>query len=289
MRFPEEPPPRNEVMVEHNVPVPMRDGVILYADVLRPVGDGRYPVLVSRTPYSTERPHRYEEGLFFARRGYAFVFQDVRGRHESEGVWAPFRDDARDGYDTVEWAAAQTWSNGKVALQGHSYGGQVQWRAATAAPPHLVTMFPMAAPTSPYQDWVTQGGAWRLAFNFGWCAIRQESRVMQNDSLHLPRGGPPELGYERVLWQLPLREMPRAVGHDAAIYREWMAHPAYDDYWRAIDPDEALESVTVPVHSMGGWFDIFTRGTLRGYQGARARRQRGRAPLQLPDDRALGT
>ncbi|MCA9714546.1 MAG: CocE/NonD family hydrolase, partial [Myxococcales bacterium] len=103
VRFPEEPPPRNEVMVEHNVPVPMRDGVILYADVLRPVGDGRYPVLVSRTPYSTERPHRYEEGLFFARRGYAFVFQDVRGRHESEGVWAPFRDDARDGYDTVEW------------------------------------------------------------------------------------------------------------------------------------------------------------------------------------------
>ncbi len=269
--FPEEPPPRNDVTFENNVPVRMRDGVVLYADVLRPAGEGRYPVLISRTPYSTERPHRYDEGLFFAQRGYVFVFQDVRGRHESEGQWDPFRDDIRDGYDTIEWAAAQTWSTGQVALQGHSYGGQVQWRAAMSSPPHLVTMFPLAAATSPYHDWVTQGGAWRLAFNFGWCAIRQETRVMQNDYIHRPRGGPEELSYERILWTLPLQDMPRAVGRESTIYRTWMAHPSYDDYWRAINAEEVLEDIPIPVHSLGGWFDIFAQGTLRGYQGMRAR------------------
>src|SRR3989441_11946884 len=80
-------------------------------------------------------PSAYEEPLFFARRGYVFVYQDVRGRHESEGKWEPFRNDIEDGYDSVEWAAVQPWSNGKVGMQGHSYGGDGQWRGPRAQPP----------------------------------------------------------------------------------------------------------------------------------------------------------
>ena len=179
------PPPdvteRNDILVDNRVPIPMRDGVTLYADVYRPVGDGRYPVLVSRTPYSTERfPTAYEAAVYFAQRGYVYVFQDVRGRHESDGRWEPFFDDEKDGYDTIEWAAKQPWSNGKVAMQGGSYLGQNQWRAAQAAPPSLVTIFPMVASTSIYHDWITLNGAWRLSFNFGWGPVRQESRIMQN-------------------------------------------------------------------------------------------------------------
>ena len=112
----------------------------------------------------------------FSRRGYVFVYQDVRGRHESEGKWEPFRDDIDDGYDTIEWAAKQSWSNGKVAMQGGSYLGHVQWRAAMTNPPHLVTIFPNVASTSLYHDWITLNGGWRLSFNFGWGAVRQESR-----------------------------------------------------------------------------------------------------------------
>jgi putative CocE/NonD family hydrolase len=120
-RFPAVYPPQNDVKIDHLVKIQMRDGVTLYADVYRPEADGKYPVLVSRTPYGTERfPSAYEEPLFFARRGYVFVSQDVRGRHESEGKWEPFRNDIEDGYDTVEWAAKQPWSNGKVGMQGHS-------------------------------------------------------------------------------------------------------------------------------------------------------------------------
>ena len=106
VKFPEAPPPQNDVTIDNLVPVPMRDGAILYADVYLPAVEGRHPVLVARTPYSTERyPSVYKEALFYARRGYAYVYQDVRGRHQSEGKWQPFRDDIEDGYDTVEWAA----------------------------------------------------------------------------------------------------------------------------------------------------------------------------------------
>ena len=116
--------------------------------------EGRYPVIVSITPYSTERaPSAYDAAVYFAQRGYVFVFQDIRGRHESDGDWDPFRYDERDGHDTVEWAAKQPWSNGKVGMQGGSYLGQNQWRAAQAAPRSLVTIFPL----SPRRASITTG------------------------------------------------------------------------------------------------------------------------------------
>ena len=175
VRLPEVVAPRNDIQMHNRVPVPMRDGVILYADVYRPVAEGRYPVIVSRTPYSTERaPSAYAAAVHFAQRGYVYVFQDVRGRHESEGKWEPFFSNERDGYDTVEWAARQPWSDGKVAMQGGSYLGQNQWRAAQAASKNLVTIFPMVASTSIYHDWITLNGGWRLSFNFGWGPVRQE-------------------------------------------------------------------------------------------------------------------
>ena len=188
VRFPADVPPRNDILLDNHVPVRMRDGVTLYADVYRPTGNGRHPVILSITPYSTERfPTAYDAAVYFAQRGYVYVFQDVRGRHESEGVWTPFVNDEKDAYDTVEWAAKQPWSDGKVAMQGGSYLGQNQWRAAQANPPSLVTIFPMVASTSIYHDWITLNGGWRLSFNFGWGPVRQESRIMQNPGPHTDR------------------------------------------------------------------------------------------------------
>src|SRR6185503_16146604 len=246
----------------------MRDGVTLFADVYRPVKGGKYPVLVSRTPYSTERaPSAYEEPLFFARRGYVFIYQDVRGRHESEGKWEPFRNDIEDGYDSVEWAAVQPWSNGKVGMQGHSYGGHVQWRAAMAKPPHLVTIFPIVASTSLYHNWVTLNGAWRLSFNFGWGAVRQESRIMQNTGIHGMKDGPESQRYDNVLSHLPLIGMQELLGRHAQFYTDWIRHPDYDDYWKKLNVEEVFEDIAIPVHTHGGWFDIFAQGTQNGYIG----------------------
>jgi putative CocE/NonD family hydrolase len=267
VKFPEAYPPTNDIAIENLVPIPMRDGVKLYADIYRPAAPGKYPVLVSRTPYSTERyPNAYEAAVFFSRRGYVFVYQDVRGRHESDGKWEPFRNDIDDGYDTIEWAAKQPWSNGKVGTQGGSYLGHVQWRAAMSRPPHLVTIFPAVAATSIYHDWITLNGGWRLSFNFGWGAVRQESRIMQNTGQHTAEGGPEGISYDRMLLHLPLNSMQALAGRNAQFYRDWIAHPDYDDYWKKINAEEVMSQISIPAHTFGGWFDIFSQGTLRGYE-----------------------
>jgi putative CocE/NonD family hydrolase len=267
VRFPADAPPRNDIRLENRVPIRMRDGVTLYADVYRPVGEGRHPVLVSRTPYSTERfPTAYDAAVYLAQRGYVYVFQDIRGRHESEGRWEPFFDDEKDGYDTVEWAAKQPWSNGKVGMQGGSYLGQNQWRAAQAAPPGLVTIFPMVSSTSLYHDWITLNGGWRLSFNFGWGPVRQESRIMQNPGPHTVNGLH-AIHYDQVQWHLPLNTMQQLVGRRARFYDDWLAHPDYDAYWKPLNAEELFDRISIPVHTFGGWFDIFSQGTLRGYVG----------------------
>jgi putative CocE/NonD family hydrolase len=268
VKFPEAYPPTNEIVMDNLVAVPMRDGVKLYADVYRPAAAGKYPVIVSRTPYSTERaPSAYDAAVYFARRGYVYVFQDVRGRHESEGKWEPFRNDIEDGYDTIEWAAAQPWSNGKVGMQGGSYLGHVQWRAAMAKPPHLVAVFPAVAATSLYHDWITLNGGWRLSFNFGWGPVRQESRIMQNTGPHTMAGGSETIGFDQMQRHLPLNDMQKLAGRNAQFYRDWIAHPDYDDYWKKLNAEEVFDQITVPAHTFGGWFDIFSQGTLRGYAG----------------------
>ena len=267
VRFPADVGPRNDIVVDNRVPVRMRDGVTLYADVYRPTGNGRHPVLLSITPYSTERfPTAYDAAVYFAQRGYVYVFQDVRGRHESEGVWIPFVNDEKDAYDTVEWAAKQPWSDGKVAMQGGSYLGQNQWRAAQAGPSSLVTIFPMVASTSIYHDWITLNGGWRLSFNFGWGPVRQESRIMQNPGPHTI-DGLRAIHYDQVQRHLPLNTMQQLVGRKARFYDEWLANPDYNAYWKPFNVEERFDKIAVPVHTFGGWFDIFSQGTLRGYVG----------------------
>src|SRR4029453_3919532 len=95
------------IRIDGRVPVPMRDGVKLYADVYRPRREGKFPVLVVRTPYGVQRDGMHESKIRFAQSGYAVVIQDVRGRYQSEGTWEPFRHEAEDGYDTIQWAAQQ--------------------------------------------------------------------------------------------------------------------------------------------------------------------------------------
>src|SRR5215470_5637178 len=124
-----------EITVERGVPAKMRDGVTLRADVYRPKADGKFPVLLVRTPY--DKQNNLGFGMKAAARGYVVIAQDVRGRFTSEGDWYPFRNESRDGYDTVEWAAALPYSSGKVGMFGGSYVGATQFLTAIASPPHL--------------------------------------------------------------------------------------------------------------------------------------------------------
>lgn len=163
--------PEYEVHVEENVPIAMRDGTILRADIYQPQTPGRYPVLLERVAY--ELKHRCQHrGEYFARRGYIFVGQNVRGRYASEGRFAPFRDDAwganQDGYDTIVWAGKQPWSNGKVGMLDGSYSGFTQYLLAPTRPPFLKALFVREGGSDVYRDFVFRGGAYQLALHRGW-------------------------------------------------------------------------------------------------------------------------
>ncbi|MCC6367791.1 MAG: CocE/NonD family hydrolase [Bryobacterales bacterium] len=260
------------IRVEGHVAVPMRDGVKLYADVYRPRREGRFPTLITRTPYGVQRDGMHPAVIAFAQHGYAVVVQDVRGRYESEGAWDPFRNEANDGYDTVEWAARQPWSNGKVGMHGGSYLGHVQWQAATMAPPHLTAVFPVLASTSIYHNTFFHGGAFKLALALGWGVVRMPNRIMNPQYWHTEPYSPEELKYENIIWTLPLNRIDlESSGQKVGFFRDWLRHQSYDSYWRAISDEDRIQAVKVPAHTFGGWFDLLLGGTLNGYTGLRAK------------------
>ena len=126
------------------VKVPLRDGVRLNATVFKPAGYHRpLPVIFTLTPYNSDT--YYPRARYFAQNGYVFALVDVRGRGNSEGVFLPFENEGRDGYDVVEWLAKQPWCDGKVAMWGGSYAGYDQWATLQNFPPHLATIVPAAA------------------------------------------------------------------------------------------------------------------------------------------------
>src|SRR3984893_13539400 len=158
----------HEMTVEHDVHVKMRDGVILHADIYRPKADGRFPVLLQRTPYNKSSHGESRFGHRAAAAGYVVIIQDVRGRYTSEGEWYPFQYESNDGYDTVEWAASLPYSNGKVGMFGGSYVGATQMLAAIAHPPHLAGICPVVTASNYHDGWTYQSGAFEQWFNESW-------------------------------------------------------------------------------------------------------------------------
>ena len=262
--------------VDTNVAIGMRDGTILYADLFRPAGGGRFPVLLSRIPYGKHRPQyhsMYLDPVRAVARGYAVVIQDVRGRHMSEGEFYPFRDEAHDGFDTVEWCAAQPWSDGNVGMFGISYHGATQWLAAVAAPPSLRAIVPGVTSDSYFDSWLYQGGAFNPVFGSVWPGGHLVHSVKGP-----PSGRSDAVGRLRK-WQedpltiaeyLPANGMPAFRGL-ADYYYDWLAHPSYDAYWKGFDPCRRFDRVRIPVLNWGGYYDGFVRGTVRCYEGMRKR------------------
>jgi len=273
--------PLMDIRVERNVAVPMRDGTALRADVFRPEPEGDYPVLLTRTPYNKSLgnlSYGWLQPIRPASEGYVVVVQDVRGRFESEGTFQPFHQELNDGFDTVEWAARQPWSNGRVGMYGISYLGATQWLAAAAQPPNLQAIFPALTGSDYYDGWTYQGGAFKLGFNLTWTAILLALPEIARSGLPLAQQQELLAGLYGVVWDhwpstrhLPLREVP-AFAHDvvAPYYREWLEHPTRDAFWSRVSIEEAHPRIHTPAYNLGGWYDLFIRGTLRNFAGMRA-------------------
>lgn len=244
--------PEYEVKVERDVSVPMRDGVKLATDIYLPDADGRFPVILVRTPYKKEMSEL--QGRYYARRGYAFAIQDCRGRFSSGGEWEPFVNEAEDGYDTIEWLAAQPWSTGKVGMIGGSYLGWVQWWAASRNPPHLVTIIPNVAPPDPFYNVPYEYGVFFLVGAIWWADVVESEATADLSGATISRIGEKE--YTRLLRSLPVVDLDKAVlGKESRYWRKWIAHPTNDDYWDRASFLEKLDDVRIPVFHQSGWFD----------------------------------
>lgn len=280
-----------QVQTEFDVPVPMRDGVILRANVYRPLGDGPFPVLLTRLPYGKDLPigSAALPPVQAARRGYIVVVQDTRGRFVSEGEWKPFLNEREDGYDTVEWAATLPRSNGKVGMYGPSYFGFTQWAAARMHPEHLTALFPMFTWADSFDGPTLRGGAIELGLTRHWTvqnaidtelrqvrstgdpgAIMQSLMTIAHQLDTLPTEGYNELpvvgyGHQHNNMHFDAFDEGIAKRTDAAFIDLSGVSGGYDE-------------LSLPAYHIGGWYDIFLGGTLKNYTELA---KRGKAPQKL--------
>lgn len=250
------------VKFQWGVKIPLRDGVKLNATVYTP-GEQKEPApcVFTLTPYISQSYH--DRGMYFAAHGYPFLTVDVRGRGNSEGEFRPLIQEARDGYDVVEWLAQQPYCNGKVTMWGGSYAGYDQWVTAKEFPPHLATIVPVASPYAgvdfpmranipyPYlMQWLT--------FTSG---NASQDRIFADDGFWR--------GVNRELFEsgAPFKTLDTLVGNPSATFQEWLAHPVVDDYWASYNPTaEQYAKLSLPILSITGSYDDDQPGAIEHYR-----------------------
>jgi putative CocE/NonD family hydrolase len=265
-------------VIERNVAVKMRDGVVLRADVYRPEAPGKYPVILQRTPYGKVVPTSF--GLKAAAEGYVAIVQDCRGRYASDGDWDPIFHEFDDGYDTVEWAAALPYVNGKVGVYGGSYGGYTTLMAALSHPPHLAGFVSIEAGDSFYEGFIYRGGALQK-----WLAETWTSNSLALDTLERltrKKMALEEWTHSRPAAGFPVLA-PAPPASAAPYFFEWLRHPSYDEYWKRASFDDRYAGVTAPGVHVGGWYDVFAAGPPRTFNGMR----RGAATAQARNGQRL--
>jgi putative CocE/NonD family hydrolase len=245
-------------VVLKDVAVPMRDGVVLRADIWLPKAEGRFPTLVYRTPYGkTDAAKEWSTFDKLPARGYAVVVQDVRGRYASDGEFLPYQNEGKDGYDTIEWAARQPWSDGTVGTFGLSYPGAVQWLAAVENPPHLKAMVPAMTFSTPRNFFFSGGlfdGSW---LEWAWMNIAPDARQrkkLPGPQTHEEAKAAWKSEHERMESYLPLRDLPD-LKQAAPFYYLWLAHAPGDPWWDWAELRNKYDRVHCAVLNFSGWYD----------------------------------
>ncbi|MCX5357929.1 CocE/NonD family hydrolase [Streptomyces sp. NBC_00124] len=267
-----------EIRIEFDVPAQMRDGTVLRADVYRPGGTGPWPVLLARLPYGKQTPMMgvVLDPLAAARNGFLVVLQDTRGRFASEGEWEPFTHEESDGYDTVRWVAELPGSNGSVGMIGGSYFGNTQWMAALSKPPELKAIAPMITWSDPDDGLWTRGGAIELGLSVPWSLLQGADTLMRRHATDLDGlvngitglvqdfDGLASGGYG----ELPAGRFPAFARHELPElgYERSRREPG----WAASCTVAGRHGeVELPTFQVGGWFDIFSQGTLDNFTAMR--------------------
>lgn len=279
------------MIVERNVEVPMRDGTVLRADVFRPLSADSCPVMLLRLPYDKSiltEPEFPSEVAFFVPRGYICVVQDVRGMHASEGVFWPFRDEAPDTVDTIEWAATLEGSNGKVVMAGQSYLGSVQVQAAAERPSPLVGISPVSPLVDFARNGYRRGGAVESAFFFAWatkmalqaahrCGRDEEAAALAALIEEQPDHPFPPLSRSSAM-HAPFDEILKRYDGVAPWVREALEEAGSADGGRYLSTRQLVPRIAVPSLYVTSWYDMLLGGVLRAYSVGVAT---GAAPTHL--------
>jgi uncharacterized protein len=251
-------PAQYAVVVDQHVPVLMSDGVVLNAMIRRPDAPGRFPVIVTITPYNGTNGAISVNNDYLVQRGYVQVVVDARGTGESQGTWDDLGPrEQRDGYEAVEWAAAQPWSDGNVGMWGPSYMAISQLFTAAQQPPHLKAIFPIVPMGDSYRDMVFPGGQNNTGFIPLWLVLVSSAALIPPD--YALDGNTADLA--RALGELGQHAL-NMPGFDANFELQNMAgNTAYDGPgWKTTSPLEVVDQIRVPTFVVGGEHDIFQRG-----------------------------
>ena len=277
----------DDVVVEKDAMVPMRDGVRLATDLYLPARNGqplpgKFPTVFHRTPYDksdVERNSNY--GRFFAQRGYVAVYQDCRGTFQSEGDVNFLLPEAEDGYDALQWIDQQPWSNGKVGSWGTSWSGWTQTAMAALGPTNLKAMVVNMSGADAHESSVRHGGALELRFLAWafWHSAANTQRALKADpavDAALNLGAPT---FADWLTRMPLRKGQTQLKL-VPPYQRWaldlLTKADYDEYWQHPSYAPALfwdDFPDVPILIIGGWYDSYTRSTCKNYEGLAAYKQ----------------
>lgn len=251
-----------DIDILSGVKIKLRDGIKLNATIYKPHDQKEsLPVIFTLTPYISDSYH--ERGTYFAKQSYVYAIVDVRGRGSSEGIFDPFMQEAKDGYDIVEWLAEQQYCNGKVTMWGGSYAGYDQWATAKELPPHLKTIVPVAA--------AKPGVDVPMAYNIGnpytiqWLTFTNEKTGNANlfgDSKYWT-----SKFTERYNKDLPFTSLDSLVGNRSKAFQQWTSHALKDDYIKSMCPTVAqYEKINIPVLTITGCYDADQPGALAFYK-----------------------
>jgi uncharacterized protein len=251
-----------DIDILSGVKIKLRDGVRLNATVYKPHDQKTaLPAVFTLTPYIGDSYH--SRGIYFARHGYVYVLVDVRGRGSSEGSFDPFVQEAKDGYDVVEWLAGQEYCNGKVTMWGGSYAGYDQWATVKEFPPHLKTIVPVAS--------VKPGVDFPMAYNIGYCYTIQwltfTNEKTPNENLFGDSKFWTSKFTERYDKDIPFKRLDSLAGNPSNTFQEWVSHPLVDNYLKSMCPTaEQYGRINLPILTITGDYDGDQPGALDYYR-----------------------
>ncbi|WP_043662970.1 CocE/NonD family hydrolase [Streptomyces xylophagus] len=257
------PPATRHLTVENDLRVPMRDGTVLLADRWTPAsGSANLPTALVRIPYGRTGMIAAQVARPLAERGFQVLIQSTRGTFGSGGVFDPLRREREDGLDTLEWLVEQSWCGEAIVLYGGSYLGFAQWSMAGQLPPQVKALIPSVSESAFTLEFLRKE-SFSLEATFGWglqVAGQERRGAMLHQALRIRK--------ERRAWYtLPLNEADiAAVGRRSDYFRNTLDHDAESPFWSALDHSSRVADLTVPVSTVGGWYDIFLPGQLRDYQ-----------------------